>query len=467
MLFKLRISVAIGGKIMNKSKLKKIIIAALVVASLSGISYFGYTKFFAKKTTTQSRYLPEKASVGTINVTVAGTGTVVSSTSKDIFAAGSGTLSNFGLKVGDTVKQGDSVGNIQDSTIDNQITQDQAKLEQAKTQLTQISNSLNYQLQNDQLKLNQANTQLSQMTKQTDIDNQNITIQQLQNTLNNDTNTGNNNISNQKIAIQQAQNTLNNDLTTKNKENLTAPISGTVVTVSAQNGDTLQNGKSLATVEDLSNLQLDVPVDELDIDKVKAGQKVDISFDDIKDKKYTGSVVSLSLLGKTTNNVTTYDVLVSIDNPDSVKLGMNANATIDVQSKDNALMVPSEAITTRNGKKYVMVPSTGTSSASSWSGSKNSNSSSTSNSSGRSFNRTNSNRTSAGKLVEVQTGLSNENSVEITSGLKEGETVLVTIPTVSSNSQTRQQGSSAFGSFGGSYGSGFGGGSGASRKSGN
>ena len=187
------------------------------------------------------------------------------------------------------------------------------------------------------------------MTKQSDIDNQNIVVQQAQNTLNNDTSTGTNNINNQKIAIQQAQNTLNNDLETKNKENLTAPINGTVVTVAAQNGDTLQNGKSIATVEDLSNLQLDVPVDELDIDKVKEGQKVEISFDDIKDKKYAGSVVSLSLLGKTTNNVTTYDVLVSIDNPDKVKLGMNANVSIDVQSKDNALFVPSEAVISSGG----------------------------------------------------------------------------------------------------------------------
>lgn len=450
---------------MNRLKLKKIIIAVLVVASLSGIGYFGYTNFFAKKTTTQSRYLPEKASVGTINVTVPGTGTVVSATSKDIFATGSGTLSNFNLKVGNVLKQGDSVGTIQDTNIDNQIAQDQAKLDQSKAQLTQITNSLNYQLQNDQLKLTQAQNQLSQMTKQSDIDNQNIVIQQAQNTLNNDTSTGNNNISNQKIAIQQAQNTLNNDLSTKSKETLTAPISGTVVTVASQNGDTLQNGKSLATVEDLSSLQLDVPVDELDIDKVKEGQKVDISFDDIKDKKYTGSVVSVSLLGKTSNNVTTYDVLVSIANPENVRLGMNANATIDVQSKDNALIVPSEAITTKNGKKYVMVPSSingsgNSTSSSSGNWNRNRNSSGGGNFSGSGRGSNSSRLSSMGTFVEVQTGLSNQDSVEITSGITEGQTILVAIPNVSSSSQTRQQGNSGFGnSFGGSYGGGFGSGS--------
>lgn len=448
---------------MNRSKLKKIIIGALVIAALSGIGYFGYTKFFTKAATTTSRYLPETATLGTLNVTVADTGTVVSATSQDIFSTGNGTLSNFNLKVGDTVTQGASVGAIQDTNIDNQIAQDQAKLDQAKAQLTQITNSLNYQLQNDQLKLTQANNQLAQMTKQSDIDNQNIVIQQAQNTLNNDTSTGNNNISNQKIAIQQAQNTLNNDLATKNKENLTAPINGTIVTVASKNGDTLQSGKSIATVEDLSNLQIDVPVDELDIDKVKQGQKVQITFDDIKDKTYTGSVVSLSLLGKTSNNVTTYDVMVSIDNPENVKLGMNANVTIDVQSKDNALMVPSEAITTLNGKKYVRVPSSGTSSnGSGYSKNPNSSSGNRSGRSGGSWSgnggssKTGSNRASSGKLVEVQTGLSNENDVEITSGIKEGQTVLVTIPTVSSSSQTKQSGSSG---FGGSFGGGFGGGS--------
>lgn len=453
---------------MNRSKLKKLIIIILAVASISVASYFGYTKFFAKKATVQTRYLTEKASVGTINVTVSGTGTVVSATSKDIFATASGTLSNFNLKVGTTVKQGDSVGNIQDTSIDNQIAQDQAKLDQAKAQLTQISNSLNYQLQNDQLKLTQANNQLSQMTKQSDIDNQNIVVQQAQNTLNSDTSTGNNNISNQKIAIQQAQNTLNNDLATKSKENLTAPINGTVVTVASQNGDTLQNGKSIATIQDLSNLQLNVPVDELDINKVKEGQKVEISFDDIKDKKYTGSVVSLSLLGKTTNNVTTYDVLVSIDNPDKVKLGMNANVTIDVQTKDNALLVPSEAVISSGGNKYVMVPSSGSnSSGSSSNGVGSSRSGSWSGNSSRSSGsgtRNSSGRTAAGRRVEVQTGLSNENSIEITSGLKEGDSVLVTIPTVSSNSQTKQQNSSGLSS---GFGGGFGGGSYGGSRGGN
>ena len=446
---------------MNRASIKKLIIAVLVVAALSGVSYFTYTKFFTKKSSAQSRYLPETASVGTINVTVAGTGTVVSATTKDIFATGNGTLSNFSLKVGSTVKQGDSVGTIADSNIDNQIIQDQAKLDQAKAQLTQLAASTNLKLQQDQLALNGDNTKLAALTKQADIDAQNIAIQKDQNAIDSDTNSGNSSISNQKIAIQQAQNTLTNDLATKAKENLTAPITGTVVTVASQNGDTLQSGKSIATVEDLSNLQLTVPVDELDIDKVKAGQKVDISFADIKDKKYTGSVVSLSLLGKTTNNVTTYDVLVSIDNPDSIKLGMNANVTINVDSKDNALMVPSEAIQTSNGKKYVMVPSTtsGTDQNSFGGGGGSSQSGSRGNSNGYSGSRNGSTRTAAaGKRVEVQTGLSNENDVEITSGLKAGDKVLVTIPTVSSNSQTKQSGNSAFGS--GSFGGGgFSGGS--------
>lgn len=445
---------------MKKASLKKLIIAVLVVAALSGSSYFAYTKFFAKQTTSQNRYLTETASVGTLNVTVPGTGTVVSATSKDIFATGSGTLSNFNLKVGSIVKQGDSIGTIADTSLDNQIIQDQSKLDQAKAQLTQVTTSSNLKIQQDQITLNQDNAKLSTLTKQTDIDAQNLIIQKDQNTVASDTNSGNSSISNQNIAIQLAQNTLNNDLATKAKENLTAPINGTVVTVASQNGDTLQNGKSIATVEDLSNLQLDIPVDELDIDKVKNGQKVDISFDDIKDKKYTGTVSSVSLLGKTTNNVTTYDILVNINNPDSIKLGMNANVTINVDSKANTLMVPSEAIQTRNGKKYVMVPSSSSgTSQGSWSGNSSNSQYGSGTSSRSSYSGNRTNRTSAaGRLVEVQTGLSNENDIEITSGLKEGDKVLVAIPTVSSSSQTRQQGTSAFGSgsFGGSS---FGGGS--------
>ena len=458
---------------MNRTSLKKIIIPIVIVAIISGGSYYAYNKYSNSKATSQSRSITMTAAKGSISVSVQGTGTVVSSASKDIVAAGSGTLTNFPIQLGSVVKQGDSLGYINDSSINNQIQTDQMKLTQAQQQLTQITNQANYQAQTDQLKLTQAQTQLSQMTKQSDIDNENITIQQLQNTLNNDNTTKTQNINNQNATIQQLQNTLNNDITTKNNLNLTVPISGTVTALNNQNGDTVQNGKTIATVQDLNHLQLNVAVDELDINKIQLGQKTDITFDDIQGKTFTGSVASIAYTGQTSNNVTTYNVVVTIDNPSGIKIGMNGNVSIQVQNKDNVIMIPTEAIQTRNGKKYVMEPTSSSSSTSSGSGSNrqgngyggNGGNGGQRGGNGQSGSYGGGNRASSsgGKLVEIETGIENQNNVEVTSGLQEGQKVLVQLPNISSSgSQGRsgaggRGGNSGSGGFGGSGSGGFGG----------
>lgn len=446
---------------MNRTSLKKIIIPIVIVAIISGGSYYAYNKYSNSKATSQSRSITMTATKGSISVSVQGTGTVVSSASKDIIAASSGTLTNFPIQLGSVVKQGDSLGYINDSSINNQIQTDQMKLTQAQQQLTQITNQANYQAQTDQLKLTQAQTQLSQMTKQSDIDNENITIQQLQNTLNNDNTTKTQNINNQNATIQQLQNTLNNDITTKNNLNLTVPISGTVTALNNQNGDTVQNGKTIATVQDLNHLQLNVAVDELDINKIQLGQKTDITFDDIQGKTFTGSVASIAYTGQTSNNVTTYNVVVTIDNPSGIKIGMNGNVNIQVQNKDNVIMVPTEAIQTRNGKKYVMEPTSSSSGTSSGSGSNRQGNGYGGNGGQRggngqsgSYGGGNRASSSGGKLVEIETGIENQNNVEITSGLQEGQKVLVQLPNISSSGS---QGRSGAGGRGGNSGGGFGG----------
>lgn len=445
---------------MNRTSLKKIIIPIVIVAIISGGSYYAYNKYSNSKATSQSRSITMTATKGSISVSVQGTGTVVSSASKDIVAAGSGTLTNFPIQLGSVVKQGDSLGYINDSSINNQIQTDQMKLTQAQQQLTQITNQANYQAQTDQLKLTQAQTQLSQMTKQSDIDNENITIQQLQNTLNNDNTTKTQNINNQNATIQQLQNTLNNDITTKNNLNLTVPISGTVTALNNQNGDTVQNGKTIATVQDLNHLQLNVAVDELDINKIQLGQKTDITFDDIQGKTFTGSVASIAYTGQTSNNVTTYNVVVTIDNPSGIKIGMNGNVNIQVQNKDNVIMVPTEAIQTRNGKKYVMEPTSSSSGTSSGSGS-NRQGNGYGGNGGQSGSYGGGTRTSSsgGKLVQIETGIENQNDVEVTSGLQEGQKVLVQLPNISSSGS---QGRSGAGGRGGNSGLGGGGGFGGS-----
>ena len=124
------------------------------------------------------------------------------------------------------------------------------------------------------------------------------------------------------------------------------------------------------------------------------------------DKTFTGTVTAIANEGSTSNGTSTFDVTVHIDNPGSLKVGMSTEASILADSKTDALYVPVDAVHTANNQKYVIVMSA---------------------SSG--------NQTGTSQQETVKTGLSNDENVEITEGLKEGQIVqLPQLSTSSSNS---------------------------------
>lgn len=389
-----------------KSKIIKVVSAVVVVCLIGGGGYYFYNKSAkAKAASNTTRYYTVTAQKSNIDVTVSATGTVEATQTKDVVANNSGTVQNLNVKVGDTVNQGDAIAKVQSDDIDAAV---------SKANLT---------VQQQQLQVNNAKNANDQAMQQ--------------------------------LSLQSAQNDLNNKIEQQNKMTLAAPIGGVVVAKNNNTGDSVQAGKALVTIADLSSMKIDVQVDELDISKVKTGQTADIKFDAISGKAYTGTVDSISQMGTTSNNVTTYDVIVTINNPDGVKIGMNANVNIKVTSKADALTIPVEALIERNNKKYVMLKTNSgskTSQSSSWSGNSNSgNSSYKKNRSSGSFsgNSNSSGRMSTlgGKLVEVETGLENETTVEITSGIKEGDQVMIQLP--QSTSTNSQRSSGGFGGFGG------------------
>ena len=283
--------------------------------------------------------------------------------------------------------------------------------------------------------------------------------------------------------LQQDQIDLNNKTAQLAKETVTSPIDGVIVTMNFNNGDTVQSGKPIATVIDMKSLQIVAQVDELDISKVANGQKATITFDALTGKTYTGTVSKVSELGTTTSNVTNYAVNIAIDNPTGIKVGMNGNINITVASKSNVVTLSLDAVQTVNGKKYVLtsIPaatsggstSSSTSSKRTTSGSSSSSTKGSSSTSTRNYSASSSSAASGSggvrsirnsSMKEVTTGLTNETDVEITSGLKDGDSVYIQLPSVStsttSTSTARTSGASG---YGGGSGSGFSSGSGAAR----
>lgn len=133
-----------------------------------------------------------------------------------------------------------------------------------------------------------------------------------------------------------------------------APITGTIILRSVESGQTFTNSEAILVMSD--RLTVKAQVDETDIAQVKLQQKGEIVLDAYASQKVSGKVDQIAFEAKTVNNVTTYLVDVLPDNtPDFMRAGMTANVTFFVESKENVLLAPSEAVTVRDGVAKVLV----------------------------------------------------------------------------------------------------------------
>ena len=181
---------------------------------------------------------------------------------------------------------------------------------------------------------------------------------------------------------------------------LTAPFAATVARIDLRVGERAGQD-SLIAIADLSSFHIDIPVDELDVAQIKPGQPVKIALDALPGQDLAGTVTTLDPLAtKTDKGTNTYKVVVTITSAGpTVRPGMTAAAQIVTQHKDGIVLVPRRAVQSENGQSFVLIPKGGP------------------------VDRTT--QTPANEKRPVTIGLSNSESVEIASGLKPGEQVLV------------------------------------------
>ena len=137
---------------------------------------------------------------------------------------------------------------------------------------------------------------------------------------------------------------------------ISAPFAGTVTEVNGLVGDQVAPGTSAFRIDDLSKLLVDVQVSEVDIDSVKVGQNVTLTFDAIQGKTYTGQVVTVAQAGDVVSGAVNFIVTVQLDDTDAlVKPGMTAAVTIVVNQLNNVLIVPNGAVREVNNQQVVYV----------------------------------------------------------------------------------------------------------------
>ena len=182
-----------------------------------------------------------------------------------------------------------------------------------------------------------------------------------------------------------------------------APISGTIVDKKVKAGDKLSANdtamQNLCTIYDMSYLEMKLNVDELKIRSLEVGQEVEITADAVPGETYKGVISSVLVAGTTANGSTSYPVTVRIDDMGELLPGMNATAKITTASVKNVLALPNAALVRGS---YVLVTKDSPSAANA---------------------ETSMTAPDGYVYVKVATGISDDDYIEVKSGLQEGDTI--------------------------------------------
>ena len=299
---------------MNKKKTLVIVavaaIAALAVWLLSG----------GKK---EEKITFDTAAVASANImnSITATGTIEPVTSVTVGTQVSGIVSKLFVDYNSVVKKGQVIAELDKTNLMSQ-------LNTAKTQLATAQSQLNYQTAN----YKRYKTLFEKgLVAADDFDNAKLSYTQAKEQ-----------VASAKEEVQRAQTNLG-------YATITSPIDGVVLSKSVEEGQTVAASFStpeLFTIaQDLTNMQVVADVDEADIGDVKEGERVTFTVDAYPDDTFEGEVKQVRQEATTTNNVVTYEVVISAPNADlKLKPGLTANVTIYTAERKGVLSVPSKAL---------------------------------------------------------------------------------------------------------------------------
>ena len=299
---------------MNKKK-------ALVIAAVAAIAALAVWLLSGGKKEETITF--DTAAVAPANImnSITATGTIEPVTSVTVGTQVSGIVSKLFVDYNSVVKKGQVIAELDKTNLMSQ-------LNTAKTQLATAQSQLNYQTAN----YKRYKTLFEKgLVAADDFDNAKLSYTQAKEQ-----------VASAKEEVQRAQTNLG-------YATITSPIDGVVLSKSVEEGQTVAASFStpeLFTIaQDLTNMQVVADVDEADIGDVKEGERVSFTVDAYPDDTFEGEVKQVRQEATTTNNVVTYEVVISAPNADlKLKPGLTANVTIYTAERKGVLSVPSKAL---------------------------------------------------------------------------------------------------------------------------
>jgi HlyD family secretion protein len=156
--------------------------------------------------------------------------------------------------------------------------------------------------------------------------------------------------------LQAAQAQVDSAQSTLDQVKIKAPFSGTILAVNVVQGDMVGSGTLVVVIADLSELHVDVPVAEVDYNRLAAGQSAQLVLDAIPDTTYHGKVTQIGLNASTSGGSVSYPIRVVVSDADKNMLpGMTVAVEIEVSHLDNVLLVPNRALRNVNGSLVVYI----------------------------------------------------------------------------------------------------------------
>ena len=302
---------------MKKLRVSKIWIAVIVIVVIAVAAW----ALSGGKKEEEINFKEEAVKTETLQNSVTATGTIEAVTSVTVGTQVSGIVNKLYVDYNSQVKKGQVIAELDKTNL-------LSELNTAKANLASATSNLNYQAAN----MNRYQTLYKKgLVSADEYENALLTYRQAKEQ-----------VASSKENVQKAQTNLG-------YATITSPIDGTVISKSVEEGQTVAasfNTPELFTIaKDLTNMQVVANVDEADIGGVKEGDRVTFTVDAYPDDTFEGIVKQVRLEATTTNNVVTYEVVISAPNADlKLKPGLTANVTIYTQERSGVLAVANKAL---------------------------------------------------------------------------------------------------------------------------
>ena len=307
---------------------------AIAAAALAAIVLAGWW-WQQRDAGDQGGYRTTTVESGEIRVAISATGTLSAISTVTVGSQVSGQVTEVLVDFNDKVEQGQVIARIDPSTYEAQIEQGNAQVASAQAQLRQAQASLRNAELDYQRKAALGDAQL---VAKSDIDLARAARDQAQAQ-----------VTSAQAQIRQQAASTQTTRVNLNRTVIRSPVDGVVLTRSIEPGQTvaasLQAPELFTIAEDLSQMKIELAVDESDIGQVREGQSVTFTADAFPNRQFRGTVEQVRLSATTTSNVVTYPVVVTVDNSDGTLLpGLTVNAEIEVSKREGILKVANAAL---------------------------------------------------------------------------------------------------------------------------